>query len=175
MYPQVNENLQDNISRFAAIEKLYQISVAAIKQKLCKFKGHEIHIPYRELMGYDSKALIYEIISGYGFNEKQVEEVIKLAESDSGKYIQSPGENYRIIKHRNWFIISPVITAAAENIVIEESDRQVVFSLGELRIRPGSNLTPPTSKETVLLDAKRFNFPSYSAKEKPAIIFTRWG
>lgn len=171
VYPQVNENLQDNISRFAAIEKLYQISVAAIKQKLCKFKGHEIHIPYRELMGYDSKALIYEIISGYGFNEKQVEEVIKLAESDSGKYIQSPGENYRIIKHRNWFIISPVITAAAENIVIEESDRQVVFSLGELRIRPGSNLTPPTSKETVLLDAKEIQFPLLLRKRKAGDYF----
>lgn len=51
------QRLQDNISRFAAIEKLYQISVAAIKQK--KVKGaSEIHIPYRELMGYDSKALI---------------------------------------------------------------------------------------------------------------------
>ncbi|MFZ1329537.1 MAG: tRNA lysidine(34) synthetase TilS [Chitinophagaceae bacterium] len=171
VYPQVNENLQDNISRFAAIEKLYQISVAAIKQKLCKFKGHEIHIPYRELMGYDSKALIYEIISGYGFNEKQVEQVIKLAESDSGKYIQSPGENYRIIKHRNWFIISPVITAAAENIVIEESDRQVVFSLGELRIRPGSNLTPPTSKETVLLDAKEIQFPLLLRKRKAGDYF----
>ena len=119
----------------------------------------------------NSKALIYEIISGYGFNEKQVEEVIKLAESDSGKYIQSPGENYRIIKHRNWFIISPVITAAAENIVIEESDRQVVFSLGELRIRPGSNLTPPTSKETVLLDAKEIQFPLLLRKRKAGDYF----
>ena len=34
--------------------------------------------------------MIYEIISAYGFHEKQVDEVVKLAESDSGKYIQSP-------------------------------------------------------------------------------------
>ena len=41
-------------------------------------------------MSFNNRALIYEIISEYGFSEKQVDEVIKLAESDSGKYIQSP-------------------------------------------------------------------------------------
>ncbi len=90
VYPQVKENLQDNIKRFAAIEKLYQFSVNELKKKLCRHKGNEIHIPVKQLMGYDNTALIYEIISAYGFNEKQVDEVIKLAASDSGKYIQSP-------------------------------------------------------------------------------------
>jgi tRNA(Ile)-lysidine synthase len=89
VYPQVKENLKDNINRFKEIEKLYQLGVSEIKKKLFKQKGNEIHIPVKQLMGYDNKALIYEIISAYGFSEKQVEEVVKLAASDSGRYVQS--------------------------------------------------------------------------------------
>ena len=82
VYPKVNENLQDNISRFKEIEKLYLFSVGELKKKLCKQKGNEIHIPVKQLTGLNNRALIYEIISEYGFNEKQVDELIKLAASD---------------------------------------------------------------------------------------------
>jgi tRNA(Ile)-lysidine synthase len=71
-------------------------------------------------MGYNNRALIYEIIADFGFTEKQIDEVIKLSESDSGKYIDSPTLNYRIIKHRHWFIISPINSAESRMIIIEE-------------------------------------------------------
>ena len=123
VYPQVNENLNDNINRFKEIEKLYKLAVSDIKKKLVKEKGSEWHIPVKQLMGYNNRALIYEIIADFGFTEKQIDEVIKLAESDSGKYIDSPTFNYRIIKHRHWFIISPVNSAESGMIIIEEKDK----------------------------------------------------
>ncbi len=159
VYPAVKDNLKDNISRFKEIEKLYRLSVTAIKKKLCRSNGKEVHIPVKQLMVYDNRALIYEIINGYGFNEKQVEEVEKLAGSDSGKYIQSPAGDWRIIKHRHWFIISPVLATEAENIVIEKEDKTVLFTLGALTIDMTSGLKPTTSTESVLLDAKEIQFP----------------
>lgn len=172
-FPQVKENLQDSINRFKEIEKLYQFSVAELKKKLCKSKGKEIHIPVKQLMGYKNKALIYEIISGYGFNEKQVDEVIKLAASDSGKYILSPDNNYRIIKHRHWFIISPVIATESENIVIEEKDKQILFSLGTLSIETAltTNHQPPTTKFIACLDNREITFPLLLRKWKTADYF----
>ncbi len=176
VYPQVKENLQDNIRRFKEIEKLYQLSITAIRQKLCKPKGNEIHIPFRELIGYNNTALIYEIISAYGFHEKQVDEVVKLAGSDSGKYIQSPAGNYRIIKHRNWFIISPVTPTESENIIIEEGDMKIQFALGTLCIEKISN--PSVSKqgtqitnEAVSLDAKNIRFPLLLRKRRTGDYF----
>jgi tRNA(Ile)-lysidine synthase len=173
VYPQVKENLQDNIKRFAAIEKLYQFSVNELKKKLCRFKGSEIHIPVKQLMGYNNTALIYEIISAYGFNEKQVDEVIKLAASDSGKYIQSPDNNYRIIKHRHWFIISPVTATESENIIIEESDRQIAFSLGKLSIEiiSTTNHKSQTTNYTACLDNKEITFPLLLRKWKTGDYF----
>jgi tRNA(Ile)-lysidine synthase len=173
VFPQVKENLQDNINRFKEIEKLYQISVIGIKKKLCKPKGKEIHIPVKLLMAYNNKALIYEIISGYGFNEKQVEEVVKLAASDSGKYILSPENNFRIIKHRHWFIISPVTATESENIIIEEVGNQIIFSLGRLSIETTLTINhkPPTINYIACLDSKEIVFPLLLRKWKTADYF----
>jgi tRNA(Ile)-lysidine synthase len=171
VYPQVSENLQDNINRFKEIEKLYKLSAGELKKKICKQKGNEVHIPVKQLMGFKSKALIYEIISSYGFHEKQVVEIEKLAESESGKYIQSPGNNYRMIRHRDWFIISPVQAIEAENIVIEESDKEIIFSLGKLSIERTLNLKPQTLNDRVSLDAKEISFPLLLRKWKQGDYF----
>ena len=176
VYPQVKENLQNNISRFKEIEKLYQFSINQLKKKLCRQKGKELHIPVKQLMAFDNRALIYEIISGYGFSEKQVEEVVKLADSESGKYIQSPVSSYRIIKHRHWFIISPVLAIESENVIIEESDKEILFILGKLRIDTSSTLSfdklrASGSNDTVSLDQRKIQFPLLLRKRKTGDYF----
>lgn len=171
VYPHVKENLTDNINRFKEIEKLYKLAVADIKKKLVKEKGSEWHIPVKQLMGYNNKALIYEIISDYGFSEKQIEEVVKLAESESGRYMDSPAFNYRIIKHRHWFIISPVHTATSGTIIIEKSDKTVLFEEGALKI-DWLNHPPSTfKKEAGYFDAKEIEFPLILRKWKAGDYF----
>jgi tRNA(Ile)-lysidine synthase len=171
VYPQVKDNLQDNIDRFKQIEKLYQLSVGAIKKKLLKEKGAEVHIPVKQLMGYHNRALIYEIIKEYGFQEKQVEELVKLAASDSGKYIESPVLQYRIIKHRHWFIISPVQSAASTAIVIEEKDKQVIFEQGILQVETTSDIKPETSNFIASIDFNKVTFPLLLRKWKTGDYF----
>ena len=171
IYPQVKDNLLDNINRFKEIEKLYQLSVGELKKKICKQKGNEIHIPVNKLMSYKNKALIYEIIHPFNFQEKQVEELIKLANSDSGKYITSPDNLFRIIKHRLWFIISPVVATESVNIIIEENDKQVLFALGSIRIESVSNNKPSTSSDIATLDAKEIKFPLLLRKWKTGDYF----
>jgi tRNA(Ile)-lysidine synthase len=171
VYPQVKDNLLDNINRFGEIERLYKISVGQITKKLCRQKGEEIHIPIRQLLGYNNRALIYEIIAAYGFSEKQVDEVLKLAGADSGSYIDSPADDLRIIKHRHWFIISPALSPLAENIIIEEKDGKIQFSEGILRIEKTGNQEPVTSNHTACLDAKDIQFPLLLRKWKSGDYF----
>lgn len=171
VYPQVKENLQDNIKRFVAIEKLYLLSVEELKKKLCRHNGNEIHIPVKQLMGYDNTALIYEIISPFGFNERQVNELIKLAASNSGKYIQSPENNYRIIKHRHWFIITPVKALESDNIIIEEGAKEIRFALGNLNLETTTNHKLQTTNDSVSLDLKDIKFPLLLRKWKTGDYF----
>lgn len=173
VYPQVKENLQNNIFRFKEIEKLYKLSVGEIKKKLCKPKDREVHIPVKQLMAFHNRALIYEIIMDYGFTEKQVEEVAKLSESNSGRYITSAANDFRIIKHRHWFIISPVLSEHSENIIIEEKDKRIQFSSGTLQLEmtPASNQQPLTSSRIACLDASEITFPLLLRKWKSGDYF----
>ena len=171
IYPQVKDNLQNNIKRFKEIEKLYQLSVGELKKKICKQKGNETHIPVNKLMSYNNKALIYEIIHPFNFQEKQVEELVKLADSDSGKYITSPDNQFRIIKHRLWFIISPVVATESVNIIIEENDKQILFALGSINIESTSNNKPSTSNDIATLNAKEIKFPLLLRKWKTGDYF----
>ena len=173
VYPQVKTNLTDNINRFLEIEQLYKLSTQAIIKKLCRVKGNEVHIPVKQLLQYKNKALIYEIIHPYGFSEKQIDEVLKLGESDSGKYIDSPAFHYRIIKHRHWFIISPVQSVESATIIIEKNDAEVVFEDGHLMCRKmdASKVELTSSNHIALLDAKDITFPLLLRKWKTGDYF----
>jgi tRNA(Ile)-lysidine synthase len=172
-YPGVELNLLNNIERFTEIEKLYRLSVGDIKKKLVKLKGKEWHIPIKQLMGYNNRALIYEVIVDFGFTEKQIDEVIKLSESESGKYIDSPTSNYRLIRHRQWFIISSVNSAESATIIIEEKDKQTIFEEGTLQLEKPqtSNLKRQTSNNIAQLDAKEISFPLLLRKWKTGDYF----
>jgi tRNA(Ile)-lysidine synthase len=178
VYPQVKANLIDNINRFKEIEKLYRLSVAEIKKKLVRNKNSEYYIPIKQLMGYNNPALIYEIIADFGFTEKQIDVVIKLAESESGSYINSPNLQNRIIRHRHWFIISPVNSVESATIIIEENDKVVAFEKGTLQIEKTSNQQPvrkdsfgATSNQIACLDAKEIKYPLILRKWKTADYF----
>jgi tRNA(Ile)-lysidine synthase len=159
VYPQTKENIRANIDRFKDTERLYQQGVEMIRAKICKQKDKEVHIGIKQLMGYNNKALVYEIIRAYGFAEKQVAEVFKLADSESGRYIQSPGNTHRIIRHRHWFIISPAETTLSENILIEPTDKEILFAGKQLQIETTRNLKPETRNSVACLDSNEITFP----------------
>ena len=173
VYPQVKTNLSDNATRFFDIAMLYSISVNEVVKKLLKEKGNEWHIPVKQLMEYSNRALIYEVIRIFDFTEKQIDEVIKLAESESGKYIDSPNSQYRIIKHRHWFIISTIYSGGVSDIlVIDENDKQIKFQLGKIEIE---KLTSNLKLQTTLLTSMQKISPIllFFANGNKAIISIR--
>jgi tRNA(Ile)-lysidine synthase len=171
IYPQVSQNLAETIQRFTGIAQLHHHAVGELKKKLLKKKENEIHVPIKQLMGFNNKALIYEVISEYGFTEKQIDEVIKLAVADNGSYISSPGKGYHIIRNRHWFIITPADTKTSKNIIIESGMKQLSFDLGKIRFEESSNLQPLTSRYAASLDKKQVSFPLVLRKWKTGDYF----
>lgn len=170
VFPQVEENLLNNLHRFRQTNTLYKELAEDLKKKVCEIKGEEVHIPVLKLMKYRDTSLIYEIIRDYGFGEKYLPEVIKLAEASSGKYIAN--ETHRIIRHRAWFIIAPKTTSAA-TFVIEKEDESVRFDSQELLLtfsRSGKFLLDK-SPAVAQLDAKEIQFPLLLRKWKKGDYF----
>jgi tRNA(Ile)-lysidine synthase len=173
IFPEVEENILKNITRFGEAEQLYKQAIALHKSKLLEQKGNEIYIPVLKLQKVQPlTTIIYEIIKHYNFTAHQTEEVVVLLQSESGKYVQS--SSHRIIKNRKWLIISPNQTTTAQNILIEEQDKEVVFEVGVLQIESAqliSNFKLQTSNKIAQLDLSQIKFPLLLRKWKQGDYF----
>ncbi|MFL5808146.1 MAG: tRNA lysidine(34) synthetase TilS [Flavisolibacter sp.] len=158
VFPQVQENLLNNIERFKKVNSLYKLSVEELKKKICEQHEQEVRIPVKKILQYSDTALIYEVIKDYGFGEKQVEEVLKLAEAESGKFIEN--EKYQFIRHRNWFIIADK-QVSDRTIPIEKDEDKIHFPLGMLRMKrmAKEKFNLDKSASIAQLDAKGVEYP----------------
>jgi tRNA(Ile)-lysidine synthase len=170
VFPQVEENLLDNIERFTKIHNLYQQMVTVLKEKICEKGINEIRIPIKKLEKYLDTSLVYDIIKDYGFGEKQVPDVLKLLNAASGRFIEN--ENYQVIRHRNWLIIAPK-TSAIGIMAIDKGQQLVRFPGGMLdfNLLPAGKFKLEGDSNTALLDAKHIEYPIVLRKWKTGDYF----
>jgi tRNA(Ile)-lysidine synthase len=160
LYPDVVNNLADNLARFREVEGLYHQAVESHKKKLLEYKGNEIHIPVLKLQRSEPLgSLLYEITKPYGFSAAQIPDIIHLLDSESGRYMVSA--THRIIKNRNWLIIAPLEAAAANHIIIEENDTAISFAGGYLQLSTigVADIRLPAVDSIGLADRKHIHFP----------------
>jgi tRNA(Ile)-lysidine synthase len=169
-YPQVEQNLLDNINRFEKTNLLYRTLVSQLKEKLCQYDKGEIRIPVKELMRWQGTSFIYELFREYGFGEKQVEEITRLASSPSGRYMEN--EMYQLIRHRNWLIVAPKFVAT-DMVAIEKEITFVRFQSGklELKLVDKEKFRLDKSEKVAQLDAKNIEFPLLLRKWKQGDYF----
>ncbi|MFN2457381.1 MAG: tRNA lysidine(34) synthetase TilS [Chitinophagaceae bacterium] len=172
VYPQVEENLLDNIERLKKTELLYQRLVSDYKEKVFKPNASDgVQIPVKLLQKNIHTALIYEIIKNYGFTEKQVPEVIKLLESESGRYIEN--EYYRIIRHRHWLIIAST-RVQFDAVPIEKNTKRISFDYSNqlsIEFIVKEHFRLQSSNHIAQLDASGIEFPLLLRKWKEGDYF----
>jgi len=172
VFPEVESNLSDNISRFKEVEMLYEEAVQQYKNKLLEEKGCEVHIPVLKLLKIRPlSTIVYEIFKDYNFTSHQTGEIVRLLRSESGKYIES--ETHRVLKNRNWLIISIAGAPLAQNILIEEGDKYVEFQGGELNVKMinAADHKLQTKSDMAQVDAAEIKFPLLLRKWKQGDYF----
>jgi tRNA(Ile)-lysidine synthase len=172
IYPEAETNLANNLRRFADMELLYEQAVALHKKKLLEFKGQEVHIPVLRLrQSQPLNAIVYEIIKEFGFSSAQVEEVIRLLDSESGRYV--PSATHRIIKNRRWLIIAPTQADHAQTLVIDEDEQKIVFENGSLSFEQQhiKNVELSSDPSMAFIDLATIQFPLVLRKWKKGDYF----
>ncbi len=172
IFPQVEENLLQNIHRFTESQVLYKQAVDHQLKKLITRKGNECHIPV--LLWKKTNpihTITWEIIKPYGFTPAQTDEVIRLLDAENGAYIASP--THRIIHNRQWMLISVNATENAAHIIIEENNNNISFSNGQLTLKnikwPQDTITNPATEAWI--DADKIKFPLLLRKWKEGDYF----
>lgn len=158
VFPQVEDNLLDNIERLEKTNALYRRLVSDLKEKIIVKKGYEFWLPFRKLYPYEDSSLMYEIIKDFGFGEKQVPDVRKLFDAESGKYVAN--EKFQIIKHRHWLVIAPV-HVVSDTIAIEKDLDNIHFTKGILNLYRVNNdkFVLSKSKSVAQLDMNKIEWP----------------
>jgi tRNA(Ile)-lysidine synthase len=174
VYPAALFNLADNIGRFREIELIYRQTIEQQKRKLLEYKGGDIHVPVLKLKRSEPLlTLVHEIITPFGFSPQQAGAVIGLLDSASGKYVLSA--THRILKNRNWLIISPRSTTEAATILIEAGDAEIAYAQGVLRLQQTSPSGIPAAAlaqtSIAWLDAAQIEFPLLLRKWQPGDYF----
>jgi len=174
IYPEAENNLNNNLRRFADMELLYEQALETHKKKLLEYKGDEVHIAVLKLQkAIPLHTIVYEIIKDFGFSAHQTDEVVRLLSSESGRYVQSA--THRIIKNRRWLIIAPAHSEQAQTLVIEEDEDVVVFENGSLLLNQltigNKQVTIANDPSIAYIDKKELQFPLILRKWKKGDYF----
>lgn len=172
VFPEMVNNVLNNIGKFKDIEYLYNESIIEIKKKLIKVNGKELHIPVIKLSKSKTlQTVIYEIISHFNFTSSQVSEVEKLLSADSGKYITSA--THRILKNRNWLIINEIENVLENDFfLIEANDKEIVFGKNKLLIQNFTQIDKiDTNSNIAYLNADDIKYPLLLRKWKQGDYF----
>ena len=167
VYPQVRDNLYDNMRRFQSVEALYREATRQLMQKLTRHKGNELHVPVKQLLQYNNLSLLFEIIRPFGFTEKQLGDVWQLTAATSGRYVVSAQLHFRIIRHRHWLIVAPEAGEEAATVTIDVSENLIHFQGGmwHLKQLAYSGAAVPSDRQTAWLDAGQIEYP---------LVLRRW-
>lgn len=161
VYPNVKENLQDNIKRFQAIENFYRDAVKKVLSKILQPRGNEIHIAIALLRPYYKTSLLYEILSPYGFSAGQIEEAWQLLDAQTGSFLKSAQQEWRLIRHRNWLLLAPERKGESSYYWISAETKELSFAEGTLLLEEigGGATNFPSDTHHIWLDKKQVQFP----------------
>jgi tRNA(Ile)-lysidine synthase len=172
IYPEAENNLAANLRRFSEMEVLYEQALETHKKRLLEYKGNEVHIPILKLQKSEPlHSIVFEIIKDFGFSPAQVEEVIRLLGSESGRYVQSA--THRIIKNRRWLIIAAAQSEQAQNLVIDADENKIVFENGALVLEQlkNNNVQLVNDAAIAFIDRGTVQFPLLLRKWKKGDYF----
>lgn len=172
VFENADNNLLNNIEKWKETEIIYNQFITQLKSNLLEKKGNEIHIPVLKLAKQKPlKTIVHEIIIEYNFTAAQVNDVLKLLDAESGKFVASP--THKIFRNRNWLIITPVISQQTSHILIEDNEQEVSYNEHTLAIikTTADKFIISENKQEVFVDTASIQFPLLLRKWKQGDYF----
>jgi tRNA(Ile)-lysidine synthase len=154
-------NLCDNQIRFTKIEKLYKQLVGVQVKKILKEKNGEYTISIGAIAHFLGTSLFYELLHPFGFSAGQIEEATRLMQARTGAQLVANTGNWRLVKHRNWLILSPQQSKHTDFIEVSSAQASIEFSNGTLAFQEIKKIDSKdwSSASVALLNRKLLAFP----------------
>lgn len=128
-FPNVLKSLNNSIQRFAEAEVLYNKALETERKKLIEKRGKDFYVAVRKLQKREPlHTICYELFKPFGFATGQVNDIVALLDSESGHYVSSA--THRVIRNRDFLVITEHDTRKADTIAIDEIPRTITTEPG---------------------------------------------
>lgn len=106
-------------------ETIYQQEIVRIHKKLLQQRGKDFYIPIKLLKHYQPLAtILYELLQPFQFTTGQIPFACAIMNAESGKQLRSP--THRLIRNRDFLIITSIDQPNSDFIIIEEGTKHLV-------------------------------------------------
>lgn len=160
-FPGAIPNMVATIDRLREAELLYQEAVEHHRKRLLEQKGDTWMIPVLKLRKTVPLATIaHEVFKAFGCTPAQVSQVLELLDSESGRYVDTA--THRILRNRQWLLITPVARQQTGIVVIEPEHTHVHADGGHLKLRvqdKAALTTIPAAANIACLDKQHLHYP----------------
>ncbi|MBV8251044.1 MAG: tRNA lysidine(34) synthetase TilS [Chitinophaga sp.] len=169
--PAAVRNMAASIEKIKEAEMLYQEALQRHRKALLTKSGDNWMIPVLKMKKVvPLQTIAWEIFREFGCSSAQLQQVISLLDSESGKFVETA--THRIIRNRAWLLITALQEDNAPVIVINEEQGHVHFGGGQLQLRlQDKNGTIPQSADIAWMDAAQVRFPIILRKWKQGDYF----
>jgi tRNA(Ile)-lysidine synthase len=136
-------------------KELVDDAAVMVFQQVAKENGDEIYFDLNQLLKLANyKSYLYQWLAEFGFTAW--DDIYDLVTNQSGKQVFSP--DFRLLKNRDYLILSPISFESNEQeYLIESNQSKVNFPLNLLF--SGVNAIGATSNSTIFVDQEKLKFP----------------
>jgi tRNA(Ile)-lysidine synthase len=165
------------LSAFQKTQSFLQQSQAMVEdasemiyQQVAKETENEIHFDLDKLKQLPNYAsYLYQWLKEFGFSDWNV--ITNLVESQSGKQVFS--SQYRLLKNRNFLILSPLEEISSEEFWIDKNQKEVKIPLN-LSFCKVTDITA-SSNSSIFVDENKLKYPLQIRKWKDGDVFFPFG
>ncbi len=173
--PSLEETFQRNIERIREAEKIFKIFIEEQRKRLVITEKNRSLISLEALKAAEPlQTILFEILRPFGFNEKQVRDVVQALPGIAGKKFYS--SSFRLLKDRKHLIIEPAGKGKEKSAVYAINKNTDVLDAGDTRFFFAHKAPPFAGKiskdaRTACLDGALLKFPLMLRKWKPGDSF----
>ncbi|MEZ4792139.1 MAG: tRNA lysidine(34) synthetase TilS [Gelidibacter sp.] len=155
MNPQLLQNFQKTISHLYDCQEIVDDAATRIQKKVVLVEDAIIKLNIKKLKKLSNpKAYLFELLKDFKFTEWN--DVVGLLDAQSGKQVFS--QTHRLIKDREFLMLSEINSEEIEDITVLKKDKKVQTSLGTLFFDEADAISK-TYKNTIFVDAETLNYP----------------
>ncbi len=169
--PSFEKSFHQNIRAFSEAEMLLNNRLKKISGRLIYHIKGEVCLSINTLKKLtDAANMLFQILSPYGFNAAQIENILGGLANGSGRQFLS--ENFRVIQDRKFLIITQKATTDSNHIIVNENEKAVAtkdFTLHITQVTHQNFSAGNTLTEVV--DASKLQYPLLLRRWMPGDYF----